>query len=300
MVIDNYEDSIYSYEEDNSYYKKVSFYTPPDILEKESYNEILSNLILTWAGCYTKAAGHVVNNRLLQDYVLIYCVDGIGWLELQERRWEIKKGDFFICPANISHSYGADNKNPWTKYWVHFRGKSSYAYVSLLGLTISSPILHIGENVKILSMLQDIFNILKTGYSQSNLILATSYLANILSYVNSYSLNTGINRIQNINVEKIISYMLENLNGNLSLEQLSDVAQSSKYHFVRIFKEKTGYSPVNYFIRLKMQKACELLESSAVKIGDISSALGFNNPYYFSVTFKRVVGKSPQRYRQML
>ena len=94
--------------------------------------------------------------------------------------------------------------------------------------------------------------------------------------------------------------MLENINGNLSLEQLSHYASLSKYHFVRLFKEKTGYTPVDYYIRLKIQKACELLEASTTKVNSISTTLGFSNSYYFSITFKRVIGQSPQSYREML
>lgn len=285
--------------QDHSTYKKKSFYTPSDIIERESKNEILSNLLLTWTGCYTKAFGHIVKSRQLQDHVIIYCVDGHGWLELEGKRWLIKKGDIFVCPPDIVHSYGANDDLPWTKYWMHFRGRNANSYMKMLGLTADSPILHIGENVKIMSWLQDIFNILKTGYTQSNLLCASSYLNNILSYINSLAMNKGLNKTEDMNAEKIITYMLENINVNLSLEQLSHYVSLSKYHFVRLFKEKTGYTPVDYFIRLKIQKACELLEVSTNKANSISAALGFSSPYYFSITFKRIVGKSPQHYRDM-
>ena len=281
-------------------YNKKSFYTPPDIIEKEAENEILGNLLLTWAGCYTKAYGHLVNERILKDYVMIYCVDGQGWLRLRGKQWVVKKGDLFVCPPYIPHSYGADNKAPWTKYWIHFRGRSASAYMDLLGLSTLSPVIHVGDNAKILSWLQDIFSILGMGYTQSNLIFATSYLTNILSYVISLAMNSELNKTDNINVEKIIKYMLDNMEVNLTLDQLSDYAKVSRYHFVRVFKEKTGYTPVDYYIRLKIQKACELLEASVVKINTISLALGFSNPYYFSITFKRIIGQSPKHYREMV
>ncbi len=282
-----------------NFYEKMSFYTPADIIERESQNDILSHLLLSWAGCYVKAYGHIVNNRVLEDHVLIYCVDGMGWLHLGGKHWTIKKGDIFVCPPNILHSYGADDKSPWTKYWIHFRGKNANSYMTILGLTIDSPILHIGENTKILSWLQDIFNILKTGYTQSNLIFATSYLNNILSYINSLSMNKFLSKAEDMNMEKMITYMLDNINDNLSLDQLSIYANISKYHFVRLFRSKTGYTPIDYFNRLKIQKACELLETSPAKINMISSSLGFSNPYYFSIAFKKIVGQSPQSYRQI-
>ncbi len=256
-------------------------------------------MLLTWAGCYIKAYGHVVNNRLLQDYIVIYCIEGQGWLELEGVRYTIKSGDLFVCPPGIVHSYGADNKNPWTKYWIHFRGRNANAYSALLGVTTASPVIHIGDNMKILLIFQDILKVLKTGYTQSNLILATSYLVNVFSYINNLSMKNRLNKVSGLNIDKVINYMLDNLNTNPNLEQLAEYANISKYHFTKLFKEKTGYTPVDYYIRLKMQKACELLELSNSKIVSISSALGFSNPYYFSNTFKRIIGQSPQHYRKM-
>ena len=292
--------SVFTSSDNNSEYRGRSFFIPADIVEKESKNDILQNLLLTWTGCYIKAYGHLVNNRTLQDYIIIYCVEGKGWLELDNKRWSIRKGDFFMCPPDISHSYGADEKDPWTKYWTHFRGKNAANYINLLGLSINSPVLHIGENSKILSWLQDIFSVMETGYTHGNLLTATSYLSNILCYINSLSMNEALNREEDMTVDKVVSYMLDNIDMNLTLEQLACFAKISRYHFVRLFREKTGYTPIDYFIRLKMQKACELLDSSSLKISIISSVLGFSTPYYFSLTFKRIVGQSPLHYREML
>lgn len=281
-------------------YKKISFYTPPDIVQKESQNAILSNLQLTWTGCYTKAYGHVVTDRTVQDYIIIYCVDGLGWLILDDKRWKIKKGDVFVCPPDMPHSYGADDKSPWTKYYIHFRGKCAPAYMEMLGLTKESPVMHIGDHTNILSWFQDIFNLLKTGYTQSNLLCATAYLGHILCYINGLSTQQSLLKDEDMNADKVIAYMLDNVNGNVSLEDMAGFANLSKYHFVRVFKEKTGYTPVDYYIRLKIQKACELLGSSTANISSISTMLGFNSPYYFSIAFKRIIGKSPKAYREML
>ena len=281
-------------------FKHKSFFIPHDIIEKESKNEILSNLQLTWAGCFTKAFGHLVDNRQIRDYVMIYCVEGCGWLELDKKRWVINRGDLFICPPDIAHSYGADDKDPWTKYWIHFRGRNAKDYIDLLGVSLDRPVLHIGVNETVISKMQDIFDTLNTGYSLGNLLLSTSHLMNILCYFNSVNTNKAIYRGEDMNVQKIITYMLDNIDKNLSIIQMAQYANVSKYHFIRKFKQKVGYTPIDYYIRLKIQKACELLESSSLKINGICSLLGFGNPYYFSTVFKRITGLSPLRYREKL
>lgn len=277
-------------------YREQSFFTPLDIIEQESKNPILSSLFLTWAGCYINAFGHRVTDRVLEDYVLIYCVGGKGWLELDDRRWVVRKGTVFICPPLVAHSYGSDDHEPWTKYWLHFRGTHASSYLDLLGLTTDSPLLYLGDNVKILSWMQDVFHILERGYAQSNLLMATSHLSNVLNYIYSLTKNNGTN--QDLDIDRLISYMLANINDHVSLDALASYANVSKYHLIRLFKEKTGYTPMDYYIRLKIQRACQLLDSSSSTIGSISTALGYSNAYYFSTTFKRVIGQSPQRYRR--
>ena len=167
-----------------------------------------------------------------------------------------------------------------------------------MGVTAESPVIHLGDNRKILTMIQDIFSVLKTGYTHSNLLLATSYLTSICSYINNCSMNHSLTNTSGINVEQIIHYMLDHINTNLELEQLADYAGISKYHFTKLFKEKTGYTPIDYYIRLKIQKACELLELSNTTINSISVMIGFSSPYYFSLTFKRIIGVAPQYYRK--
>ncbi|HHV11905.1 MAG TPA: AraC family transcriptional regulator [Clostridiales bacterium] len=280
-------------------YKKESYYTPEDILEKESKDIILANFLLSWAGCYIKARGHAVYNRTLKDYVLIYCIEGRGWLELCGKRHEICSGDIFVCPPGIAHSYGSDEKEPWTKYWVHFRGIYGKEYIGRMGISEASPVLHLGENMRLVYMFQEILKVLKMGYTNSNLVLATAYLTTLLGYISHRRINNERIKTDGMNIDKVIRYMLDNLGGNLDLDQLAEYSNVSKYHFTKLFKDKTGYTPVDYYIRLKIQKACELLELSNTKVIDISIVLGYASPYYFSLTFKRIIGQSPQYYRKL-
>ena len=61
---------------------------------------------------------------------------------------------------------------------------------------------------------------------------------------------------------------------------------------------ETGASPMNYFIRLKIQKACEYIELTNMKLNEIATHLGFEDAAYFSRTFTKVMGCSPSVYRK--
>ena len=64
-----------------------------------------------------------------------------------------------------------------------------------------------------------------------------------------------------------------------------------------MFKQKTGYAPIDYFMQMKIQQACQQLDFSDRSIKDIAMTMGFEDPYYFSKRFKQVIGLPPQRYR---
>ena len=76
----------------------------------------------------------------------------------------------------------------------------------------------------------------------------------------------------------VIRLMLDRLDVALSLDSLAELAGYSRYHFCRAFRERTGYPPMEYFARLKIQRACELLETTAQSGREISEALGYATP----------------------
>ena len=278
-------------------YRQTSFYIPNAILIRESELEILKNLCLTWTGLYVEAQGHLVNHRTLSDWVLIYCARGQGWLQLGGKRWVIRKGDVFFCPPGVPHTYGADSQDPWTKYWVHFRGTSAPTYLALLKLTPENPLFSLGHDASLITRFHEIFEVLETGFSQANLLLSSALLGALLASLNQRLANPRGNATHELVMRQVIDYMRNNLHSPLNLEDLASQARLSRFHFARCFKQVTGSPPLEYFHRLKIQKACTMLQLAPTKISDLSDELGFRSPQYFAMTFKRLVGKTPSEFR---
>ena len=66
-----------------------------------------------------------------------------------------------------------------------------------------------------------------------------------------------------------------------------------------LFKQKTGYAPIDYFIQMKMQKASQQLDFTDHSVKDIAMSMGFDDPYYFSKRFRKIIGLSPKQYRSL-
>jgi AraC family transcriptional regulator, arabinose operon regulatory protein len=282
-----------------SFSNNFSLYIPNDIALKESNNPFLRNLIITKIGYFHRAYNHSIHRDGIYEYIMLYCVDGKGWVVTGDKRREVNKGDLVFCDINCAHGYGADNSNPWSIYWIHFMGEGVPALLKTLEISTQAPILSLVEKSKIISLIDEINGILANGYSFPNLFYASTYFQELFCYLVKLRMHSGLQRSSSMDIEGVVDYMLNNINNTCSLEDFADYIKMSKYHFVRRFKEKTGYSPVDYFNRLKIQKACELLDTSPLSIKEISHFLAYTNPFYFSEVFKRITGYSPKEYRSM-
>jgi len=101
-------------------------------------------------------------------------------------------------------------------------------------------------------------------------------------------------------IEQSIAYMMGHLNQPLQVAKLAQTAHTSSSHFFVLFKRWAGSSPIDYFIRLRMEQACRWLADTTLSVKEIAAGLGYEDPFYFSRLFKSVHGVAPSDYRQML
>ena len=263
-------------------------------------NPITSMLYVTDIGYYPHATGHYRNRHSGVDQnILIYCSKGKGYVSINGKKSLVNEGNFFIIEANKPHSYGASSEDPWSIYWVHFTGSKRDIFKSIYNkilLIDHSPEARISDRINIF---EEIFQNLEMGYSSDNLEHVSLCLWHFIAsfkYIPQY-------RIINHNakhdmVQTAIQYMRENLNKKLTLEDLSSHVGYSPSHFGLLFKEKTGESPLNYLCQLKIQRACQMLDMTDMKIKEITQELGFYDQYHFSKTFLKEVGESPTQYKK--
>jgi AraC-like DNA-binding protein len=100
-------------------------------------------------------------------------------------------------------------------------------------------------------------------------------------------------------IEQSISYMLQHLNQPLHVSTLASAVNVSPSHYSALFKLWTGCPPIDYFIHLRMQHACRLFDSTPWNVKEVAAALGYDDPFYFSRTFKAVNRVAPSEYRAM-
>jgi AraC family transcriptional regulator len=99
-------------------------------------------------------------------------------------------------------------------------------------------------------------------------------------------------------LHSVIEYIMENLAGSPTLEQMAAVAHLSPYHFARQFRAATGLAPYQYVIVRRVERAQELLrEEDDLGLGEVAFRAGFSDQSHFSSHFKRIVGVTPRQFR---
>lgn len=276
----------------------------PVAVLQEFRNEKLGGLLyITDIGFYPKAGYHfrMRESSESDQYILLYCVDGEGWVNAEGKIHKLSRGEVVILPKGKAHSYGSNKNNPWTIYWIHFDGSMAAFFAEGL----EKPFLiSTGQDSRIedrLALFEDIYTTLKNGYSKINLNYSVTVMFHFLGslkFMSAFRSSLSGRQSQRDIVEDAIHFMRENIQRQIKLEEIAQYTNYSVSHFSILFREKTGYSPLNYFNQLRIQAACHHLDFTDLKINQIAMMTGFDDQFYFSRLFSKTMGCSPGSYRK--
>jgi AraC family transcriptional regulator len=101
-------------------------------------------------------------------------------------------------------------------------------------------------------------------------------------------------------IKRVTSYMRQNLDQDIGLQELADLVSLSRFYFCSAFRMATGYTPHEWLTRLRMHEARRLLADPSLPISAIALTVGYQTPSAFSATFRRLVGATPREFRRSL
>lgn len=274
---------------------------PRKILSQQCSNdEVIGSGYITDLGYYPKAQFHY-RKRLngIDQHILIYCIEGSGWVQIGNVKYTISSGEFFIVPVKTAHAYAANKDNEWTIYWIHFKGKIFDKITNLLVKKLNGYKGSISYSPRRIELFEEMYSNLERGYSIENLHYANMcswyYLSSFL-FKNKFGI---IAPVENRDVAGIaIDYMQKHINQILTLHEIALSVNLSVSHFAAIFHKRTGFAPIEYFNHLKIQKASQYLQFTQDRVNEIANKLGIEDSYYFSRLFKKLMGISPIEYRK--
>lgn len=273
---------------------------PRKILTSIKKNSLINQLYVTDIGFFPHAKFHFRERKNgSKQYILIYCMEGQGIINLMDSRIELKPNSFYIIPPEVGHAYYAVQKDPWSIYWLHFTGSQSENLFRKFSEKTRAAASFISFEERRVNLFENVIDVLEDGYSADNIEYVNISLWQLIgSFIfNSYFTEIGKEKVEGDIITTSIKYMKEHLNEPLKVNTIASNFNYSNSHFFALFKKKTGYSPIHYFNHLKIQKACQYLSFTDMSVKEISFSLGYEDPLYFSRLFKKTMNISPLQYR---
>ncbi|MDR1009725.1 MAG: AraC family transcriptional regulator [Opitutaceae bacterium] len=274
---------------------------PLPVRAQAGRNPILKNLLVTDAGYYPRAEGHRVERpQGAATHVLILCVHGSGWAKSQGRAFQVGTGDIIWLPANRPHAYGASQDDPWKILWAHFCGSEVSAWQKELGWAAKEPLgqFHIGLRPPGTLGLEKVYAQLEAGYSIQHLLAAGTALRGVFCAMLELMTSSGAVKSAEERTAAVREDMVADSSRPRTLEELATAAGLSVPHFSTLFRRQTGYAPIDFLIRERIRKACRILDGPHETVACAAAETGFNDAYYFSRCFRKIMGVSPRDYRR--
>jgi AraC-like DNA-binding protein len=101
-----------------------------------------------------------------------------------------------------------------------------------------------------------------------------------------------------LRVGNVIGALENDFSRDWKLDDLLSIAHMSRSNLMRVFRKATGQTPIEYLVRLRIQRAMDLLRNSDLTVTEIALEVGFNDSNYFTRQFRRIVGDPPRSFRQ--
>lgn len=229
-----------------------------------------------------------------------YIVDGVCRYVIDKKEYIVSKGDLILLPANIPHFWSflpsSTSVLPQKVIIAGFHFNIHTGNSCIFNTLHTAYVCRVKDETYIMNLLSDLFKAGETNTLSARIKITSNILA-LLSYFldNTQDSNTNISSPV---VYKVMSYIKNNLNDSININELSKIAGYSPTHLIRIFKEQTGYTPLQFSLWNKMNLAVGLLENTTTPISEIIEKIGFFDASHFSRTFKRFHGCSPSEYRK--
>lgn len=266
---------------------------PGRLVRRLAQNPLTAELYLTDIGTFPQAPGHLVERpEGCSQYIFTYCHQGEGWVRYAEgKKQKVLPGEYFVIPAGQPHAYGSSEQDKWTLFWVHFDGAKAAEFFDCLvggsaGNTYSTRGLDLELCYRLMLDLERSLTFANVAYAS----MALWGLFGRMIFPNA-SKESDV-------LEKSVQYMHDNLSKELSLSEIAIQSRLSPSRFSTLFKQHFETSPIDYLIHLRIQRACRYLQLSGMKIHEIAKQVGYEDPYYFSRVFSRVMGMSPSHFRK--
>ena len=253
------------------------FYSPSGMAKKLLYYPLC-------AGEFYCNDEYIVQRNQYNSFLLLLVLDG----EIHFNEHTALEGELLLIDCYNPHTYYTKTKAH--TLWLHFDGNNSRELFEEItaqkGQKMKCPANmaeHLRDMIKLIKESNCEYDISKEVYS----LLCSLLNPNESDYQNTYIIETAK------------KYISDNYNTALTVENIAAAVNMSSSYFSRIFKRATTFSPYDYLLNIRLEKAKALLLKTDLPIYEIAYKTGFNSDANFIYFFKKETSLSPLKFRNI-
>ncbi len=290
-------------------------------MEKKYYKHKLENLLVISKIItihYFEFDKNFVSHTESHDFwELVYADKGDLICKIEDKETILREGEVIFHKPGVTHAHRADGRRAPNVFIISFECKNeAIRYFEDRQMAVDKSLLRF-----IFAIIEESKRTFDLPYSDPDLkkmkLLENPTLGGqqlIKNYLELLLINLMRNETEKNSSEavflpqeqfdelisdKVIEYMKDHVTERLSVDDVCRELHYNKSYVFRQFKKTTGSSLMAYFVKMKVQKAKEMLRETDLSVAAISDKLSFDSPNYFSKTFKKITGYTPSTYRKM-
>lgn len=244
-------------------------------------------------GHFIYESGYHQHRNSFDSFLLMYLQSGELTVNFMDCTEVAVANDFVLLDCYQPHGY--QTSAGCECIWCHFDGPMARAYYELI-LSHLGNVFTMHDPYPVYNKLLQIYQTFVPNQPIKEPLLSKQ-LTDILTLLLTYTqLHKNVSNNSNV-IEDTVSYITEHFADELTVHELASRAMLSPYHFIRIFKKETGFTPHEYLINTRISTAKYLLKTTRYSIKDICFHTGFSCESVFCTSFKKNVGVTPAEYR---
>jgi AraC-like DNA-binding protein len=241
------------------------------------------------------------DGRVLHAFQLVYISHGRGTLECgpQHTRYPIEPGTLFVLFPGVWHRYAPNTKTGWTEHWLECTGPAFRHAMKVGLLREDKPVLRVGMNRD----LTDAFDLCHRWARRVSPARAAALAAlglHLLATLESVESPDQPPTRAEIIIAEAQATIVERFQERLDMAELAESLTVSYSWLRQHFKKRTGLSPKQFHMQVRLKRAQDLLANTNKSVKEIADILGFDSPYHLSAQFKARSGAAPKMWRAQI
>jgi AraC family transcriptional regulator of arabinose operon len=236
-----------------------------------------------------------------RDWLLILTLGGHGRVGHAGGELTVRRGDAILLAPRTLHDYGVEpTREQWELLWAHFQPRPEWH--DWLGWpTVAPGLFHLRPPVRswreIVGRMRETHR-LSSASTRRRDQRALNALEDVLLRLDAVNPLSDSERLDP-RVRAVLDYVDANLvEPSLHVGKLAAVAALSQSRFAHLFREQLQTTPQQYIERRRLLRARDLLARTGLSVKEVAAEVGFRSPFYFSLRFRKHVGRSPSEYRR--